>query len=72
MRDQEVLDLYEAYASIYAPQEEVGQLDEGRWNNPRWNEHDRQRRAADEEDKKKGLPQSYTDRRNRRRLAMGE
>lgn len=52
--------------------EEVEQLEEGRWNNPRWNEHDRQRKAADQADRDRGLPQSYTDRRNRRRLAMGE
>ncbi len=29
MRDQEILGLQEAYASIYAPQEEVEQLEEG-------------------------------------------
>jgi hypothetical protein len=51
--------------------EEVEQLEEGRWNNPRWNEYERQNKAADAEDRKRGLPQSYTDRRNQRRLALG-
>ena len=50
---------------------EETELEEGRWNNPRWNEYERQNKAADAEDRKKGLPQSYTDRRNQRRLALG-
>ena len=50
---------------------EETELEEGRWNNPRWNEHKRQVDAADKADRDKGLPQSYTDRRNQRRLAMG-
>jgi hypothetical protein len=65
MRDQEILDLQKAYSSIYAQQEEVEQLDEGRWNNPRWNEHERQRRIADQ---KRGRPETKAETDGRLRM----
>ncbi len=56
MRDQEILGLQEAYASIYAPQEEVEQLDEGMT----MKDFKQQRSRQKQKDKREALKTSPT------------
>ncbi len=66
MRDQEIIGLYEAYASIYAQQEEVEQLDEGRNTSLSALSRESQRRK---EDKERGRPEAEIE--TQGRLMMG-
>jgi len=66
MRDQEIIGLYEAYASIYA-QEEVEQLDEGRNTSLSALSRESQKRK---EDKERGRPETESEKHGR--LMLGK
>jgi hypothetical protein len=66
MRDQEIIGLYEAYASIYA-QEEVEQLDEGRNTSLSALSRESQKRK---EDKERGRPETEAE--THGRLMLGK
>ncbi len=67
MRDQEILGLQEAYASIYSPQEEVEQLDEGRRTSLSALSRESEKRKADKE---RGRPETESE--THGRLMLGK
>ena len=67
MREQEVRELYQAYLEVHQPQEEVEQLDEGRYTSLSALSRESQKRK---EDKERGRPETQAEIHGR--LAMGD